>query len=33
LIEDGECVSGPCAGQSLTRVTCREDSQGIWVSL
>jgi nitrite reductase/ring-hydroxylating ferredoxin subunit len=33
LIEDGECVSGPCAGQSLTRVDCREDAQGIWVSL
>ena len=33
LIEDGECVSGPCAGQSLTAVPCREDAQGIWVSL
>ncbi|VVP47412.1 Rieske (2Fe-2S) protein [Pseudomonas fluorescens] len=33
LIEDGECVSGPCAGQSLTTVPCREDAQGIWVSL
>ena len=33
LIEDGECVTGPCAGQSLTRVDCREDAQGIWVSL
>jgi nitrite reductase/ring-hydroxylating ferredoxin subunit len=33
LIEDGECVAGPCAGQSLTRVDSREDAQGIWVSL
>lgn len=33
LIEDGECVAGPCAGQSLTRVACREDAQGIWISL
>ena len=33
LIEDGECVSGPCAGQSLTAIPSREDAQGIWVSL
>jgi len=33
LIEDGECVAGPCEGQSLTRVDCGEDAQGIWVSL
>jgi nitrite reductase/ring-hydroxylating ferredoxin subunit len=33
LIEDGECVAGPCAGQSLTRIACHEDDQGIWVSL
>ncbi|MBD9590342.1 Rieske (2Fe-2S) protein [Pseudomonas sp. PDM03] len=33
LIEDGECVAGPCAGQSLTTIECREDAQGIWVSL
>ena len=33
LIEDGECVSGPCAGQSLTAVASREDAQGIWVSV
>ena len=32
LIEDGECVAGPCAGQSLTRVDSREDDQGIWVN-
>ena len=31
LIEDGECVAGPCAGQSLTPVACREDEQGIWI--
>ena len=33
LIEDGECVSGPCAGQSLTAVKSREDERGIWISL
>ncbi|MCP1417087.1 nitrite reductase/ring-hydroxylating ferredoxin subunit [Pseudomonas laurylsulfativorans] len=32
LIEDGECVAGPCAGQALTAVACREDEQGIWVN-
>lgn len=31
LIESGECVAGPCAGQSLTALKCREDAQGIWV--
>lgn len=33
LIEDGECVAGPCAGKSLTAVASREDEHGIWVSL
>ncbi|NBF06116.1 Rieske 2Fe-2S domain-containing protein [Pseudomonas sp. Fl5BN2] len=33
LIESGECVAGPCAGQFLEAVDCREDSQGIWVAL
>ena len=32
LIESGECVAGPCAGQSLTALDCREDSQGIWIT-
>lgn len=32
LIEDGECVAGPCEGKSLTSIPCREDEQGIWVS-
>lgn len=31
LIESGECVSGPCAGQELSLISCREDVQGIWV--
>ncbi|SEM91868.1 Ferredoxin subunit of nitrite reductase or a ring-hydroxylating dioxygenase [Pseudomonas sp. ok272] len=31
LIENGECVAGPCEGQSLNALACREDSQGIWV--
>ena len=32
LIESGECVAGPCAGQSLTAFECREDKNGIWVT-
>ena len=32
LIESGECVAGPCAGQFLTVLDCREDSQGIWIT-
>jgi len=31
LIESGECVSGPCAGESLQALPCREDAQGIWL--
>jgi nitrite reductase/ring-hydroxylating ferredoxin subunit len=31
LIESGECVAGPCAGQTLNALKCREDSTGIWV--
>ncbi len=31
LIESGECVAGPCAGQFLRALACREDSMGIWV--
>ncbi|RMN27341.1 Rieske 2Fe-2S protein [Pseudomonas coronafaciens pv. zizaniae] len=33
LIENGECVAGPCEGQSLTALECREDKEGIWVAL
>ncbi|WP_298183294.1 Rieske (2Fe-2S) protein [uncultured Pseudomonas sp.] len=33
LIESGECVAGPCAGQSLQELATREDDQGIWVDL
>ncbi|NNA98465.1 Rieske (2Fe-2S) protein [Pseudomonas gessardii] len=33
LIESGECVAGPCAGQSLTPLPGREDAQGLWVQL
>lgn len=32
LIEDGECIAGPCEGKSLTALECREDGQGIWVT-
>ncbi|MBP0951517.1 Rieske (2Fe-2S) protein [Pseudomonas alliivorans] len=33
LIENGECVAGPCEGQSLTALDAHEDAQGIWVTL
>ena len=33
LIEDGECVAGPCAGQSLTAIPCREDARGLWIDV
>ena len=33
LIESGECVAGPCAGQSLKALSCREDSEGVWLKL
>ena len=32
LIENGECVAGPCAGQSLHALPCREDATGIWLT-
>ena len=32
LIESGECVTGPCAGQSLQSVPSHERSDGIWVT-
>ncbi|WP_263144649.1 Rieske (2Fe-2S) protein [Pseudomonas sp. RIT-PI-AD] len=31
LIESGECVAGPCAGDALHALACREDDQGLWV--
>lgn len=31
LIESGECLTGPCAGQALQAVACREDRDGIWI--
>ncbi|OCR21989.1 Rieske (2Fe-2S) protein [Pseudomonas syringae] len=32
LIESGECVAGPCEGQSLTAIACHEDQDGIWIT-
>ena len=32
FIESGECVSGPCAGQALRAIACREDGDGIWIA-
>ena len=31
LIENGECVAGPCEGEALRALVCHEDSQGIWL--
>ena len=33
LIESGECVAGPCAGQMLQTLACQEQDGSIWVSL
>lgn len=33
LIENGECVAGPCEGRSLAALPCEENAQGIWISL
>ena len=33
LIESGECVAGPCEGESLTALACEENAEGVWVSL
>ncbi|WP_271409207.1 Rieske (2Fe-2S) protein [Pseudomonas sp. Q1-7] len=31
LIESGECVTGPCVGEALQPLDCREDAEGIWL--
>jgi nitrite reductase/ring-hydroxylating ferredoxin subunit len=33
LIEDGECVAGPCAGQSLTAILAAKTSKGLWIDV
>lgn len=33
LIESGECVAGPCEGDSLQVINSKEDMDGIWVDL
>ncbi len=33
LIDSGECVAGPCEGEALQALDCREDSQGIWLKV
>lgn len=33
LIESGECIAGPCAGQSLVALHGHEDAQGLWVDI
>ncbi|WP_408005462.1 Rieske (2Fe-2S) protein [Pseudomonas huanghezhanensis] len=32
LIEDGQCIAGPCEGKSLTPVACYEDAEALWIS-
>ncbi|MCQ4348146.1 Rieske (2Fe-2S) protein [Pseudomonas stutzeri] len=32
LIESGECVAGPCAGERLEALTCHEHDGGIWLA-
>ncbi|PBD26968.1 MFS transporter, partial [Pseudomonas aeruginosa] len=27
------CVAGPCAGERLRALPCREDAEGLWVEL
>lgn len=31
LIESGECVAGPCAGQTLRQLDAVEDKDSIWL--
>jgi nitrite reductase/ring-hydroxylating ferredoxin subunit len=31
LMESGECVAGPCAGEQLQALACQEDARGIWL--
>ncbi len=33
LIESGECVAGPCAGEFLEALACREQDGGVWGDL
>ncbi|QXH47674.1 Rieske 2Fe-2S domain-containing protein [Pseudomonas xanthosomatis] len=32
IIDSGECITGPCAGDWLEALDCLEDSQGIWLN-
>lgn len=31
LIESGECIAGPCAGDGLTPLESFEDPRGVWL--
>lgn len=31
LVESGECVAGPCAGEHLVALACQERDGAIWV--
>ncbi|WP_028695151.1 Rieske (2Fe-2S) protein [Pseudomonas cremoricolorata] len=32
LIESGECVAGPCEGETLQALGCEENARGIWLT-
>ncbi|SEK63962.1 Ferredoxin subunit of nitrite reductase or a ring-hydroxylating dioxygenase [Atopomonas hussainii] len=32
LLDSGECVAGPCAGQALTKLKAVENTEGIWLA-
>ncbi len=32
LIDSGECVAGPCAGEWLEALDCHEDDRGLWLT-
>lgn len=32
IIDSGECITGPCAGEWLEALGCHEDSQGVWLT-
>lgn len=33
LIETGDCVAGPCAGEQLQAIDCLENADGLWALL
>lgn len=31
LVENGECIAGPCEGKFLSAIDCGEDANGVWI--